>query len=216
MGSISRLDAVNQMLLAAGESLVADLENESGVDTKLSEFILDQTAQDHQLRGLASNKYVKKYNLETAGDIILPENTLSGELISNHVDTDGNIQVGIDRQKKIFNITDNTYSWKASTDYYIEIIFELSWDDLPTPAQRGILASAMRQYQLIVQGDDVTDRYLADLEAIHKSRSKASDINDARVSIFSSGSTVMNQALSRLNSSAYDPNRHRYWRHKGL
>ena len=204
------------MLLAAGESLVADLENESGIDTQLAEFILDQTAQDHQLRGLASNRYVKKFTLDAAGDIVLPENVLAGELISNHTDTDGNVLIGIDRQKKLFNITDNTYSWKASTDYYVEIIFELSWDDLPSPAQRSILASAMRQYQLTVQGDDISDRYLADLESIYKTRSKAADINDARVSIFSSTSSVMNQALNRLNGSTYDPNRWRYWKHKGL
>lgn len=204
------------MLLAAGESLVADLENESGIDTQLAEFILDQTAQDHQLRGLVSNRYVKKHTLATPGDILLPENVIAGELISNHTDTDGNVLIGIDRQKKLFNITDNTYTWKASTDYYVEIIFELSWDDLPSPAQRSILASSMRQYQLVVQGDDATDKYLADLEAVHKTRSKAGDINDARVSVFSSSSSVMSQALSRLNGSSYDPSRWRFWKHKGL
>ena len=50
MGSISRLDAVNQMLLTSGERIVADLEGNSGIDTGLAEFVLDQAAQDFQLR----------------------------------------------------------------------------------------------------------------------------------------------------------------------
>jgi len=32
MGYITKLDAVNNMMLAAGESLVADLEEASGID----------------------------------------------------------------------------------------------------------------------------------------------------------------------------------------
>ena len=42
MGQMTRLDAVNQMLLAAGEAIVSDLENQSGVDTSIAEYLLDQ------------------------------------------------------------------------------------------------------------------------------------------------------------------------------
>jgi len=217
MGSISRLDAVNQMLLAAGESLVADLENSSGVDTELAEFILNQAAQDYQIRGLASNKFIKKRTLSAVGEIDLPDNVLSAELVSNHIDTDSNVIIGVDRGKKLYNIVNDTFDWKASTEYSVEIIFELPWDDLSTPTQRAILATSMRQYQLIVQGDDITDRYLGEVEAIHKARSKAADINDARASIFSSGSNVMRSALTRETGSVgNDPARFRFWRHRGL
>ena len=216
MGSISRIDAVNQMLLCAGESLVADLEGDSGIDTELAEFILDQTTQDYQLRGLANNRFIKKYNLSSPGELVLPDNVLCAELVSNHTDTDGNIQIGVDRNKKLFNITDNTYNWKSGTDYHIEIIFNLEWLELSTPAQRGILATAMRQYQLIVQGDDVTDKYLGSVETLHRARGKAADINDNRVTIYSSSSNTMRRALSRENGSVNDPARFRFWRHRGV
>ena len=218
MGSISRLEGINMMLLSAGESLVSDLEGNSGIDTSLAEFVLDQVAQDYQLRGLANNRFVKKYKLSAAGDIELPDNVLAAELVSNHVDSDGNPIIGIDRQKKLFNIVENKFNWKSGTEYKVEIVFELSWEDLSTPSQRGILATAQRQYQLIVQGDDISDRYLGESEMLHKARAKAADINDRRASIFHSGSSIMGRALSRETSSGagMDAARFRFWRHRGV
>ena len=216
MGSISRLDAVNQMLLTSGESIVADLEGNSGIDTGLAEFVLDQAAQDFQLRGMANNKFVKKYKLASAGDITLPDNVLCAELVSSHQDTDGNRVLGIDRQKRLYNIIEDTYTWKADTEFKVEIISNLSWDDLSTPSQRGILANSMRQYQLIVQGDDITDRYLGEAEVLHRARARAADINDRRALIFGSGSPEINRALSRYGSVGNDPARFRFWRHRGL
>ena len=37
MGAMTRLDAVNTCLLAAGEAIVSSLENQSGVDTSIAE-----------------------------------------------------------------------------------------------------------------------------------------------------------------------------------
>ena len=215
MGSISRLDAVNQMLLTSGESIVADLEGNSGIDTGLAEFVLDQAATDFQLRGMANNKFIKKYKLATAGDIVLPNNVLCAELVSSHTDTDGNRILGIDRQKKLYNMIEDTYTWKADTEFKVEIISNISWDDLSTPSQRGILANAMRQYQLIVQGDDITDRYLGEAEVLHRARARASDINDRRALIFGSGSPEINRALNRFGGGGNDPARFRFWRHRG-
>lgn len=214
MGSISRLDAVNQMLLAAGESLVSDLENNSGVDTGLAEFILNRTSQDHQIRGVVNNRYTKKYRLDTAGEIHLPDEVLSGELVSHHIDTDGNVLLGIDRQKKLYNTIENTFTWAKDTDFYVEIIHELSWDDISTPMQRAILASAMRHYQLVVQGDDVTDSFLTESEGLYRAMSKADNINNSRNTIFGGASPIMRQAVSR-SGVTNDPNRFRYWRFRG-
>lgn len=216
MGSISRLDAVNQMLLTSGESIVADLEGNSGIDTGLAEFVLDQAAQDFQLRGMANNKFVKKYKLASAGDITLPDNVLCAELVSSHTDTDGNRILGVDRQRKLYNIIEDTFTWKADITFKVEIISNLSWDDLSTPSQRGILANAMRQYQLIVQGDDITDRYLGEAEVLHRARARAADINDRRALIFGSGSPETLRALSRDGGWGNDPARGRFWRHRGV
>ena len=59
MGVISKLDAINHMLLMAGESMVSDLENQSGLDTEVCEDVLQRVVVDFQSRGLANNKYIR-------------------------------------------------------------------------------------------------------------------------------------------------------------
>ena len=213
MGNISRLDAVNQMLLSAGESLVADLENNSGIDTGLAEFILDRSAQDNQIRGVVNNRYIKKFKLTTAGDIQLPSDILSAELISHHTDSDGSTLIGIDRQTKLYNTVNHTYSWPKDTEYSVEIIHELQWEDISTPMQRAILSTAMRHYQVTVQGDDITDRMLGEQEAYYRAVSKADNINNSRNTIYGATSGIMRAALSRNDAS--DSGRFRYWRFRG-
>mgnify|MGYP003349950574 FL=1 len=71
MGYLSKLDAVNMMMLSAGESLVADLEEASGIDTGIAEFLLEQVSLDYQLRGLAENKITRLIEPNTDGLILL-------------------------------------------------------------------------------------------------------------------------------------------------
>ena len=217
MGVISRLDAVNHMLLMAGESLVSDLENNSGLDTEVAEFILDQFVKDFQIRGLANNTFVRKETLTSKGVILLPANTISAELTSGHTNDDGWKIVGLAKghpDKKLFNVTDQTYDWDTGEDYYIEIVHTIQWDDMDTTVQRGILSSAARQYQLVTQGDGDTDIYLQGLEALHVTNTKASILDDKNRNIFASGSPKLRSLLSR-RLGTNDPTRFRYWRTVG-
>ena len=61
MGMISKLDAINHMLLMAGESTVDNLDDLGGIDTGVCQGVLDRMLTDYQFRGLANNTYNKKY-----------------------------------------------------------------------------------------------------------------------------------------------------------
>ena len=226
MGLITKLQAVNQMLLASGENLVADLEGESGIDTGIAETILEQTSLDFQLRGLASNKYVKKYELTTDGNILMPtpdadeEGILAVELVSIHLASDGinTIKARMNPNTipaRLWNITEDTDIWKAvNGPYYLEFTMKLPWEHLETTAQRAILATAMRHYQSITQGDEATDAFLGYQEQLHTIKSKAADVNDKRKNLFDSASIIRDATLRSRYFS--DPNRFRYWRTRGI
>lgn len=217
MGVISRLDAVNHMLLMAGESLVSDLEGNSGMDTEIAEFILDEFTRDFQLRGIANNAYCRKETLTTKGRLRLPANTISAELTSYHTNDDGWKLVGLtkgDPDKYLFNVTDQTYEWDTGEEYYIEIIHTIKWEDMDTPVQRGILSAAARQYQMVTQGDGDTDVYLQGLEALHITSAKASILDDKQRNIFNSGTSKLQNILNR-RLGTNDPTRFRYWRTVG-
>tara|TARA_R100000995_G_C3468220_1_gene116880 strand:- start:440 stop:1096 length:657 start_codon:yes stop_codon:yes gene_type:complete len=217
MGVISRLDAVNHMLLMAGESLVSDLEGNSGMDTEVAEFILEEFTRDFQLRGIANNSYCRKERLTTKGRLRLPANTISAELTSYHTNNDGWKLVGLvkgDPDKYLFNVTEQTYEWDSGEDYYIEIIHTIQWSDMDTPVQRGILSAAARQYQMVTQGDGDTDVYLQGLEALHTTGAKASILDDKQRNIFNSGTSKL-QAILNRRLGTNDPARFRFWRTVG-
>ena len=226
MGFISKLQAVNQMLLSAGENLVADLVNDSGVDTGIALTLLDQTSLDYQMRGMANNKYTREFVPDSiTGEIYLPsadgdeEGIISVELVSVHLNSKGEMLRGRlsmgGSQPLLWNITDDTSRWPVNGKYNLELIMKLPWENLDTPVQRAIMTTAMRHYQAITQGDEATDQFLAYQEQLFGAKGRAADINDKNRNIFDSGDISLRRAVMR-NPYLNDPNRFRYWRTKGI
>ena len=216
MGVISKLDAVNHMLLLAGESLVSDLDNNSGLDTETAQFCLDQFIRDFQMRGIASNRYLKKYTLTAKGKIVLPSNSISGELLSYHTNNDGYKILGVakgDVNKYLWNVTDQTSQWDSGTEFRVEIIINVAWESMDTPVQRAILASAARQYQLVTQGDADADSYLGALEGLYMAKGKGADWDDKQRSVFNASSMKLLDALSRRGPYT-DAQVLKFWRTK--
>ena len=216
MEALTKLEAVNHMLLMSGESLVNDLDLESGLDTEVSLFILERFITDFQLRGLANNKYVKTFRLDAEGYVTLPIDTLSAELISYHSNSDGYRIKAVARQSSsgdiiLHNVTDNDNQWSANKDYDVELVYSLEWEELDNPVKRAVLAASTRQYQLVMQGDADIDQYLGQVESIYAIKSKASDIDDRNSSAFSSLTPAGKKALIREHYN--DPSRFRFWRH---
>lgn len=224
MGYITRLQAVNQMLLASGENLVADLEGSSGVDTGIAETILDQASLDFQLRGLISNKFVRKFTPDaTTKYINLPTPDLdegkiiSAELISYHVNENGSVirsRVYDASPPRLFNITDDTDRWDDKYDYYVEITKQIPWDQLDTASQRAILSTATRHYQIVTQGDEASDAFLSFQEQLHNLRGRAANIYSRRKNILLGADPYLRNATQRI-MYINDPNRFRYWRTRG-
>lgn len=193
MGYLTKLDAVNQMLLASGESLVADLQEASGIDTGIAEFLLDQSSLEYQLRGLANNKIVRTIQPDTDGRILLgyPNadfgGVLDAKLLSQHKTEDGvgivaRVQEG--NPPKLWNMTEETDVW-VSGDYVIEQTNFLTYEQLDTNTQRTILSTATRKYQIYTQADPAVDGYLAQREMIDRMRSRANDISAKQRTIWS-------------------------------
>ena len=226
MGFITKLQAVNQMLLSAGENLVADLVNDSGVDTGIAETLLEQISLDYQMRGMANNKYTREFiPNQTTGIIALPspdsdeEGIISVELVSVHYNSKGEIlRARVDKsgsQPVLWNITDDTNQWPIAGKYMIELVMKLPWDNLDTPVQRMIMTTGMRHYQAITQGDEATDQFLAYQEQLFSAKGRAADINDKKKNIFSSGDPSLRAAVTR-NPYLNDTSRFRFWRTKGI
>jgi len=93
MGKMTKLTAVNTMLLSAGENLVADLTTQSGTDTEIALFLLDRTIEDYQLRGFATTIYQKKVKPDANLKLLLPLDVIAVELVSSHYTSTDNIRI---------------------------------------------------------------------------------------------------------------------------
>jgi len=219
MGFITRLQAVNQMLLTSGENLVSDLEDASGIDTGIAQNILEQCSLDFQMRGMANNKCIRKMLINSSGYLLLPsgdgdeEGVIATELISYHQNSDGDqikIRMLSASPSRPWNITDDTDVF-VEADYYVEFIMKLLWENLDTSVQRAILSSAMRTYQILTQGDGEADAYLNQQEQIFNAKGRAADVNDKKRNIFMTGDLSLRSAVNR-NPYLNDPSRFRFWR----
>jgi len=216
MGYITRLDAINEMLLAAGESLVSDLDESSGIDTEIAEFILKKITSEFQMRGVAGNKYLKKVKPDTNKRIMLPSDTLSIALVSHHVSDnsadgyDGYVIEAAVRGEPngfLYNVTEQTEFWDANTEYTLEIVQRVRWEDMDTAVQRGILSSSTRWYQMVTQGDSDADGYLAQREMRNISQAKASDVRHRSRNLLGD--------LKKGRQTFNDPSRFRFWNFRG-
>ena len=194
MGLYSYTDAINHMLLSSGEHLISDLTSESGVDTSVAQFILNQTIKAMVMRGIANNRYVITQAPDPNGKINLPSNACYAQVVEPLFDpTTGEvIQTTLKSTNSgpvLFNITKQTDVFDKTLD--IEVIITLGnaqnyygWDNIDSALQRGIMESAAREYQLITQGDLDVDKRMAVREQYHIARGRASDIFKKNRSIF--------------------------------
>jgi len=216
MGYITELEAVNHILLMAGESTVSTLVD-SDIDTQVAALLLKQFRTDYLMRGTVGNRLVTKTTLTTAGRINLTSDVLSAELMSYHANDDGLMIQGAIRgyddaeSPFLYNITDGTDTWDADKEYTIETIYSLVWLDLDTTYQRAIMAAAARQYQLVMQGDADADAYLGQAEMYYKAQAKGSNTDDRRRHLFSQAPPRSRAAVERFNGAS-DPSRFRFWR----
>jgi hypothetical protein len=212
MGIYSYKDAVNHMLLSSGEHLVSDLNQDSGVDTQVAEFILNQTIKSTVMRGVANNRFVNEYTPDNTGKINLPTDACYAQVVEPLYDpsTGEVIQTTLkSNPTRLFNITKQTDVFDKKLK--IEVIVLLGneaanygWDDIDSPLQRAIMEMAAREYQMTTQGDLEIDKRMAMREQYHMSRGRASDIFKKNRSIFL-GDNGTAAAVSRGGILSRDP-----------
>jgi len=227
MGALSRLDAVNEMLLQSGEALVSDLDGQSGVDTSIAEHILDQKIMEFAMRGIAQNMATRKFTPDESGRILLPTNTLSARVIDfTGVDNDSdaaeltqsignNLQVyGLsgDTTPYVFNVASGTDMFDDDVECVIKLVFDISFENMDVSIQKAVIYTAARAYQMLSQGDPAADQYLSQMEAYYEGKAKGWDNTSKNRNVLDSSTAF--RATLRGTSGQYgiDPNWKRYGR----
>lgn len=225
MGAYSKLQAINEMLLYAGESPVDDLQASSGVDTSIAESILDQKTLDAQARGLANNLTVRTLYADSMGTVLLPADAMSATMITPVYSAREDLTYarittrGWESGSAYFyNLTDGTKNLLAGqnasiTEFDAEVILQVDWEDMDTPVQKDITMQAARQYQMLSQGDGAVDNYLAQLELFYGAKAKGADVGAKGYNTLFMQNNVWKATAGRRPRT--DSQQLRFWRDSG-
>jgi hypothetical protein len=215
MGAMTRLDAVNQMLLYSGESIVSDLTGQSGIDTSIAEFLLDQKTMDYQQRGLAENQLIEQVSAGVDGRIKIRTDSIDVTML-NPPKAVTEPEVGklcrvVSRGGYLYNLTDDTdiFINDNGQTYNLQYIIEMDWADMATAIQKAVVMNAAREYQMLSNGDAGTDNYLAQLEMQYVSKAKGEDAKDKGYSILQNGTLPVAKILYGRHQY-FNPNGSRY------
>tara|TARA_Y100001951_G_scaffold104462_1_gene116133 strand:+ start:18 stop:767 length:750 start_codon:yes stop_codon:yes gene_type:complete len=157
-------------------------------------------------------------------DNMITGSLISAQLITESISDDLDIRIttaprrfGIESNgtdyNVLFNVTDNTDEFATSEELTISIVEYIEFKDLETSVQKGIAASASRQYQMFVQGDRDVDRLLAERAAMLTAKGRSADANDKARNIFASGDSSLRRIVSQRGNAHNDPSRFRFWRY---
>jgi hypothetical protein len=178
---LTKLEAVNQMLSAIGESPINTLGTGTSVDARLAEQILDETDRNVQLVGWHFNTE-KEYPLSRAVDKTI---TLANNVVRVDVDNDLYPSINVvQRGLKLYDLKGHTYEFNQ--DLKGEVIYLLSFEELPGAAKQYITARAARIFQDRVVGATDTARGLMMDEANALALLREADNDTGDFSIFDS------------------------------
>lgn len=145
MAGTTRLEAINQILAAIGESPVNSLES-GYLEAVVAENILSEVSREIQSRGWNFNTEQNKLFAKTiSGEIVLPTNILRVDA-TNLADSRDLVQRG----SRMYDRVNHTYT--IGEDVYLDVVVQLDWEDLPEPAKRHITDKAARKNQDRVVG----------------------------------------------------------------
>ena len=220
MGAYTRLEAVNEMLLHAGESPVSDLEGSSGVDTSIAETILDQKTLDAQARGLANNLTIRTLTADAQGIIYLPADCMSASMLDDVETVRPDMTYARITTRGwesgaayFYNLTDGNRIFTPAKTYDSEVILKVDWVDMDTPVQKDITMQAARQYQMLSQGDGAVDNYLAQLELFYGAKAAGADVRSKKYNTMFMQNNVFQATKARQARSSSASLR--YWNARG-
>lgn len=171
MPMISRLDAVNTMLIAASERPVSTLEADGVNDTNVADSVLEDVLIEHLVRGLNVNTEELTLTPTAEGRFIITENYLSVDTTEN--DRDRNVVV---IGSYLYDIDNNTDIFDES-ELQVIVTKYIDFEDLPVGIKIMIRDEAARRYQQLTINDPNMDNVLREREMMSRALGKAIDLS---------------------------------------
>lgn len=212
MAGITELDAINYMLVNAGEQPVTSLTGaDLATDTTTARFMLSIVNKEVQERGLDENvfeQFLVMNNID--GSFAVPDKTIDVYLKTpiRWKDTTGEernvINVAV-RDGKVYNIDQQTFDFSPYKDQLNEdagalkvvVKVYLDFNNLNPVTKRTVMEEAARRYQLATQASSQIDGFLSQRTQISRVNHRANDINNKNRNLFDGSDAGRRFAVDR-------------------
>ena len=172
MGALTKLDAVNRMLRAAGEYPVSTLSVTGSNDVSMAIQTLDEITLQCQLTGLNCNTVIEDMTPDSNGKIYIPDTVLA--IDTTETDINRNIVQRGRTPTYLFDVDNNT---DVFTDLIkVKVTYALAFEGLPTAEQFEIVDQAARMYQMATVGEPQQDRLLQETAFMSRAKSRAANM----------------------------------------
>lgn len=145
----TELEAVNSILAVIAESPIASLDDAIGADSSLALTLLRKVNREVQTAGWHWN-FEEEYELAKDGSdkFPLPSNCL-------RIDPTDKTKNFIERGRFLYDLDEHTDIFTdEQTPLKVDIVFLLSYEDIPEAARHYIMVRAARMFQDQILGDN--------------------------------------------------------------
>ena len=209
MGMLSKLQAVNRMLRAAGETPIESLTDTPTNRSLAAENLLDETNIYEQMNGLNVNTIIVTLTPDpTTTRIALPDTTLNvkGWWDENRMDTGDDFPDNRDRNfvvrgynpQELFDLDRNSFLFPDDDNVTVQYTLLMDFEELPTAHQFRITDHAARLFQASVQGDPTMDALLGAESQISRALSRAADMRSKRPNVYTTGQNTLARQMNRV------------------
>jgi hypothetical protein len=161
----TKLEAVNTLLAAIGESPVTSLTNPTGVDVVSAVQVLDDISRTVQLEGwLFNTEHDFPLSRDGEDNITVPLNALKVDITKNRFGQTDPVLRG----QRVYDRYNHTYVF--SEDLKAKVVFAFEYEELPETARNYITYRAARKYQQTSFGSDVLNAFNERDEMIARAR----------------------------------------------
>lgn len=157
MPAMSRLEAVNEMLLAIGQAPVNTLAVAGIRDVSVASSILDNVSREVQSSGHSFNTFKETKSPDVNGEIPIATDVIALDAVDPRMDVIAMVDTN-DSAYKLYNKDEGTFLW--SEDVECEVVKLLDFESIPQHARRYILALAKLRFQASVVGSNMLNSLL--------------------------------------------------------
>lgn len=183
----TRLNAVNAMLRAIGETPINSLDDTRAADALVAIDVLDEVTRGVQLRGWQFNtddEFPLPVSSTSPFNLTVPDNILS--ITASECESSRNLTT---RGNRIYDRDNHTFSFEGVSSIKFNIIWLLDFDDMPEAVRRYVAVRSARKFIDDAIGDDSLHIYKERDEMLAKTHAEREERRNNPLNIFSNRSS---------------------------